>query len=71
MALETRARKLKSSDVDIRWLGSIDLSPLLKRLKKPIETYVWLQRERHRNLAADAEYQRKFHGFYRLRRDAA
>lgn len=44
----------------------------LPRVEKGLAKYSWLQIElRNRNVARDGEYQTKFNGFYRVRRDLA
>lgn len=43
----------------------------LEKLERGLASYSWLQAELHkRNVAADREFQKKFGGFYRVRRNA-
>jgi hypothetical protein len=55
---------------DIR-LTRAEIDRALRALSKGREDYVWLQTEfRRRDVASDREFQKRFNGFYRVRRNA-
>ncbi|HNY35979.1 MAG TPA: hypothetical protein PLD14_01695 [Candidatus Pacearchaeota archaeon] len=44
---------------------------IIPRLKSPLEQYLWIQNEiTKRNVSIDREFQRRFNGFYRVRRNS-
>jgi hypothetical protein len=51
-------------------LNREEIERALPRVKNGLAKYLWLQRElRDRDVSRDGEYQTKFNGFYRVRRD--
>ena len=52
-------------------LDRVAINRAIPKVAKGLEKYLWLQAElRHRNVSADREFQRRFNGFYRVRRNS-
>jgi hypothetical protein len=47
------------------------IAEIIPKLKNPLEQYLWIQNEvLKRNVSTDREFQKKFNGFYRVRRNS-
>jgi len=49
-----------------------EINSALRKIEKSLDTYIWLQNNLHKcDVSEDKIYQRKFTGFYKIRRDKA
>jgi hypothetical protein len=47
------------------------IEEIISKIKKPLEQYLWIQKEIFkRDVSTDREFQKKFNGFYRVRRNS-
>ena len=52
-------------------LDRVAIDRALPHIRKGLQKYLWLQAELHsRNVSRDREFQRRFNGFYRVRRNS-